>query len=181
MARRASAKLTMPDMPDPKSSVPPLHSTPSSTATCLAHASLVGLPHRLYTKPSSSVNADSFLSCINFSAFASAKVKYHQPPLPFTNKNVLYVLSLRRNRYNPQIPPPSRPHSSPKPWPSFPPAAFATTLSTHLPPSFVSIILAAFPTVPIAQRFIKYAQIHLFRADQTEIAATLRKSNKQNK
>ena len=118
---------------------------------------------------------------VYFSAFASAEVKYHQPPLPFTNKNVLYVLSLRRNWHDPHIPPPLRLHNNSKPWPSLPPTAFATTSSIPPPPSFVSITLVAFPTVPIAQRLIKYAQIHPFRADQTGIAATLRKNNKQNK
>eukprot|EP00956_Cyclotella_meneghiniana_P040176 scaffold188629_cov20-Cyclotella_meneghiniana.AAC.1 len=53
----------IPDIPLPNSMVPPVLCTPSNAAICRAHASFVGLPHRLYTNPSSSVKAASFLSC----------------------------------------------------------------------------------------------------------------------
>ena len=45
--------------------------------------------------------------------FRSSVVSKSQLQLPFTNKNELYLLSLRRNQYVPLIPPPSRLNSGP--------------------------------------------------------------------
>lgn len=66
------------DMPDPKSIVPPVSSTPSSAAICFAHASFVGDPHREYTKPSSSVYAASSLSC-SLAPWSASSRRYVEP------------------------------------------------------------------------------------------------------